>query len=134
VGNNCDEKRWCEMIPKIVIAILLGVVVFAGCTSKQSRIQKIQSQYPQWDEATVEKVATTQVEIGMTQEMVRVSLGKPDAVTKEGGEEKWGYAIMIVPAFEPHYEKFVYFVYFREGKVVRTTGDLSRLDYLHWER
>jgi outer membrane protein assembly factor BamE (lipoprotein component of BamABCDE complex) len=122
------------MIPKIVIAILLGAVVFAGCTSKQSRIQKIQSQYPQWDEATVEKVATTQVEIGMTQEMVRVSLGKPDAVTQEGGEEKWGYAIMIVPAFGPHYEKFVYFVYFREGKVVRTTGDLSRLNYLHWKR
>ena len=74
-------------------------------------------------------------EPGNVPEIVRgFSLGKPDAVTREGGEERWGYAIIIVPGLEPQYEKFVYFVYFREGKVVRTVGDISRLNYLHWKR
>jgi hypothetical protein len=120
------------MVLRIVIILFLGAFVINGCGSRVQRVQKIQAQYPQWDEATVEKVASGQVEIGMTTQMVEAALGKPDATYDVRNEEIWGYAIIVVPGLMPEYEKFVYFVYFKEGKVARTQGDPTNLQHTYW--
>jgi hypothetical protein len=64
--------------------------------------------------------------------MVRAALGEPDRVSREGGEEIWGYAIWVVYGDSMARKKFVYFVHFKEGKIIRTTGDRSALSHLNW--
>jgi PBP1b-binding outer membrane lipoprotein LpoB len=76
------------MISKIITIILLGAFFISGCASVEDRTKRIRSHYPQWDEATVQKVAAKQVEIGMTPEMVTAALGKPDGISRLGDEEK----------------------------------------------
>ena len=115
------------MVSRIII-ILLGVFVIGGCASPEYRIEEIQTKYPQWDEATVQKVAAREVEIGMMPEMVEAALGKPDVITREGGGETWGYEV-IIDNFVHIRRQLVYFVHFKNGQVVRTTGDRSRLPY-----
>jgi hypothetical protein len=115
------------MVSRTII-ILLGVFVIGGCASPEHRLERIQSQYPQWDQDTAQKVAAREVEIGMMPEMVEAALGKPDAITREGDEETWGYEI-IIDNFAYARRKLVYFVHFKNNQVVRTTGDRSRLPY-----
>lgn len=115
------------MVSRIIIA-LLGVFVIGGCASAEHRLEQIQAQHPQWDEATVEKVVAREVGIGMMPEMVEAALGKPDAITREKDEETWGYEV-IIDNFAYARRKLVYFVHFKDGRVVRTTGDRSRLPY-----
>ena len=115
------------MMSRIIMFILLGAFVISGCASVEDRAQRVRSQYPQWDEATVQKVAAKQVEMGMTPEMVTAALGKPDAVSQQGDEEKWGYALIYAGFDGPARKKFVYFVYFKDGHVVRMEGDRRRL-------
>jgi hypothetical protein len=110
------------------IIILLGVFVVGGCASPKHRLEQIRSQHSQWDEATVQKVAAREVELGMMPEMVEAALGKPDAITREKDEETWGYEV-IIDNFAYARRKLVYFVHFKAGRVVRTTGDRSRLSY-----
>jgi hypothetical protein len=127
---------------RTITAILLVTLVMGGCASgrfelqstqrRAYRIEQIKNRHPDWDEITVQKVASRRIEIGMIPEMVRTALGKPDRVSREGGEEIWGYAIWVVSGEAPAYEKFVYFVHFKEGEVVGTTGDRSQLSYVGW--
>jgi hypothetical protein len=108
------------------MVILLGTFFLWGCSIEQ-RIQRIHAEYPQWDEATVQKVAAKQVEIGMTPEMVTAALGKPDAIPRQGDEEQWCFALLLGGFSGPAYYEFVYFVYFKNGHVVRMEGDRRRL-------
>ena len=115
------------MISRIIIIVLLGAFVISGCASVEDRAQRIRSQYPQWDEATVQRVAAKEIEIGMTPEMVTAALGKADAISRHGDEEKWGFALVYAGFDGPARMKFVYFVYFKNGHVVRMEGDKRRL-------
>lgn len=117
--------RW-----KIAAALLMGLVMAAGCAFKENRIRKFQTEHPEWSQTTVEKVAGRQVEIGMTGKMVEAALDKTDSVTTVGDEVKWGFAIWV-GGFQPR-QKFVYFVYLKDDWVVRTEGDRSQLAYLSW--
>jgi hypothetical protein len=108
--------------------ILLGVFVVVGCASTEHHLEQIRSQHPDWNETTVQKVAAREVELGMMPEMVEAALGKPDAITREKDEETWGYEV-IIDNFAHAWRKLVYFVHFKDGRVVRTTGDRSRLQY-----
>ena len=126
------------MWARTIIVTLMVAFVMGGCASEKFelqssqrrvyRVEKIKNRHPQWDELTVQKVAARQVEIGMTREMVWESLGKANTISQQGDEEKWGYEIMI-----DHYthieRKLAYAVYFRNGQVVRTAGDRSKLSY-----
>ena len=114
---------------KTVILILLGSILMSGCGVRESRIHEINAQYPQWDQPIVEKVASRQVEIGMNDKMVIAALGEPDSISHDGDEEKWGYAIYVSYGMGSVSKKFVYFIFFKEGKVVRTAGDWSKLGY-----
>ncbi|MGD9040371.1 MAG: outer membrane protein assembly factor BamE [Desulfobacteraceae bacterium] len=110
------------------IIILLGIFIMSGCASTEHRLEQIRSQHPDWNEATVQKVAAREVELGMMPEMVEAALGRPDAITREKDEDTWGYEV-IIDNFAHARRKLVYFVHFKDGRVVRTTGDRSRLPY-----
>lgn len=101
-----------------IAAILLGLFVISGCSIKEHRMQNIRSQYPNWDQDTIEKVAARHVEVGMTQEMVVAALGKPHEITHEGDEEKWAYTEMVYNGWDVRIRN-VYFVYFKDAKVTR---------------
>ena len=130
-----ERTRWgvMEMIRSMKQLCLVVITVFflvAGCASQgDRRIKSIQKKHPQWDQATVKKLASLQIEPGMTQEMVIAALGKPVQITSKGGETLWefnGYRFNEAHGLVITHR---YFVYFRDGKVTRTTGDPNRVGY-----
>jgi outer membrane protein assembly factor BamE (lipoprotein component of BamABCDE complex) len=118
------------MMKRAVTILLFGVFLFGGCAETPYRESKIRYQHPKWDDATIRKVAKREVKPGMTGEMVRAALGIPDAISRQGDEERWGYAI-TVGDIQPQ-EELVFFVYLRYGVVTRTAGDRDRLKTLSW--
>lgn len=116
----------------LISLMLLGTLVFSGCAFKEYRAQKIHLQQPQWDEVTVQKVAARKVEIGMTDAMVGAALGKPHAISQEGDYSKWVYATLETYGQGGVYYKHVYSVYLKDGQVVKTEGDRSRLGLPPW--
>jgi len=117
---------------RIVIALFFVLLVLTGCSLKERRMEQIRSRYPQWDPATTERVASRKVEPGMTREMVEVALGRPETITLEGDEEKWTYVVLVTVSMGAISKRPVYFVYFMDGKVVRTEGDWSKLGYWYY--
>ena len=103
-----------------------------GCASTDQRTKEIKAQQPQWDQATVTKLAERKVEVGMNKEMVVTALGVPAVIVREEGIEKWSYAVIMERGQGDLYEKYVYFVYFKDDKVIKTSGDWSSLGY--WMR
>ncbi|RJR46013.1 MAG: hypothetical protein C4576_11590 [Desulfobacteraceae bacterium] len=110
------------------IVLIIVALLFGGCAiSREARIQKIQSRYPQWDQPTVERVAEGRVEIGMTEQMVSAIMGQPAYVAREDHRTVWVYmgsetsswgVIVQVPAF---------FVYLEGGRVVEIKGSQRRV-------
>ena len=124
------ETRMKAMSALGLLAILL---LLSACSLKEERIQDLQERFPQWDQVTVETVAAGRIETGMTPDMVRAAVGKPDIVEKIGPDEKWSFAVWK-PGFELDRKVYVYFVFFTDGKVSKTVGDPNRLTYTHWYR
>jgi outer membrane protein assembly factor BamE (lipoprotein component of BamABCDE complex) len=122
------------MKSRTMLLVLLGTFLVSGCAFKEYRAQKIHVEHPQWDELTVQNLAARKVEIGMTDSMVVAALGRPDAISQEGDLTKWGYATPQIHGQGDVYLKFIYFVYLKNGQVVRTEGDRTRLGYLPWYR
>ena len=124
------------MWARTIIVTLMVAFVMGGCASEKFelqstqrrgyRVENIKNRHPEWDELTVQKVAARRVEIGMSHEMVWEALGKADTISQQGNEEKWGYEI-IIDRYTHIERKLAYTVYFENGRVVRTTGDRSKL-------
>ena len=115
--------------------IILGILVLTGCTLegyREYQIQRIQNQNPNFDEITVQKLASGNIGIGMTREMVVASLGEPDSVSREGEMEILGYAY-YTEGYSPK-KILVYFIYIKDGKVIKTAGDRSKLRHLYWRK
>jgi outer membrane protein assembly factor BamE (lipoprotein component of BamABCDE complex) len=113
-----------------LLMVCLGAFLLAGCAETPYRESKIRYQHPKWDDATIRKVAKREVEPGMTADMVRAALGIPDAISRQGDEERWGYGVMV-GNIQPQ-EELVFFVYLRYGVVTRTAGDKDRLRTVSW--
>lgn len=120
----------CAMMAKRILVLLLVAIVLIGCAPTQRRMAEIRSAHPEWDQATIEKLAGWQIAPGMTREMVQAALGKPDTVFTEGEEEVWGYAVWVVTIWW-HYQRIAYLVYFKENKVVGTRGDVNRIQTVY---
>jgi len=118
------------MMKRVFICACLGVFLLAGCAETQYRESKIRVQHRNWDDQVVEKVAKRRVEPDMTGDMVRATIGLPDKTSRQVDTEEWGYAVMVGD-YQPR-QKFVYFVYFKNGRVVRTEGDIKKLKTLSW--
>ncbi|RJR52968.1 MAG: outer membrane protein assembly factor BamE [Desulfobacteraceae bacterium] len=120
----------CGMMGRRILAILLAAIVLVGCATTGRRMAEIGSAHPEWNQATIEKLARWEIEPGMTREMVQAALGKPDAVFREGEEEAWGYAVWVVTIWW-HYQRIAYVVYFKDDKVIRTRGDVNRIQTVY---
>ena len=118
------------MMKRIFTCACLGALLLTGCAETQYRESKIRVQHRNWDDEVVEKVARRQVEPDMTGDMVRAAIGLSDKTSRRGDTEEWGYAVMEGD-YQPR-EKFVYFVFFKNGKVVRTGGDIKKLKTFSW--
>jgi hypothetical protein len=96
----------------------------------ERRLKSLQTKYPQWDQATVEKLAALQIEPGMTEEMVTAILGKPGIETVKEGETVWEYnGYRYSASREGVVITHSYLVYFRDGKVIRTSGDPNKIGF-----
>jgi len=65
-----------KMIKNVLILVLLSTFV-VGCGLKGRRAEIIHSQYPEWDQATVQAVAARKVSSGNDQTNGDGSPGKP---------------------------------------------------------
>ena len=120
------------MKKKILMCVFLGVFLLGGCAETQYRESKIRLQHRSWDDDVIRKVAKRQVAPDMTGDMVRAAIGLPDSISRHEDTEKWGYAVMVGD-YQPR-EKFVYFVFFKNGRVTGTEGDINQLKTLSWYR
>jgi outer membrane protein assembly factor BamE (lipoprotein component of BamABCDE complex) len=111
------------------VALLLFSLMVFGCGLKDRRADKIRSQNPQWDAATVQLVAERKVVLGMTKPMVVAGLGNPDSIKQEGEEEKWTYGINRERDMGAIVRKPVFWVFFSGDKVARMEGDWKKLGY-----
>ena len=80
---------------QFALILLLLSIVTGGCGMKDRRADKFRSQYPGWDEATVQAVSARKVVTGMNKLMVISALENPDSVNREGDEEKWTYFYFV---------------------------------------
>lgn len=82
---------------KTIVALLAlaSLTLAAGCASVDSRVREHQAAFDAWPADVQEKVRAGKVEVGFTQEMVRVAMGQPDRVmsrtTDRGVAEGWVY-------------------------------------------
>jgi hypothetical protein len=71
------------------------VLIFAGCSTVDSRIAKNREAFNTWPPAVQDKVVVGQIDIGFTPEQVRVALGEPDRIftrtTADGISQVWSY-------------------------------------------
>lgn len=114
---------------QFVFTLLLLCVVAVGCGMKDRRADKLRSQYPGWDQATVQAVAARKVATGMNKPMVMAALGNPDSINQEGSEEKWTYGVNRERDMGAIVRRPVFWVYFKGEKVIRTEGDWKKLGY-----
>ena len=112
-----------------ILVLLLSGMVVTCCGIKDRRAVRIHSQYPQWDQATVQTVAAGKVTPGMTKPMVMEALGAPDTTSQEPDEEKWSYGINKERDMGAIVRRQVFWVYFKGEEVVRTAGDWRKLGY-----
>ena len=84
------------MILRNTSPLLLSLaLLFAGCSTTDSRIQENEAAFQALSPAQQEKIRAGDVEVGYTQEMVRMALGAPDRsytrTTDQGTVEVWAY-------------------------------------------
>jgi hypothetical protein len=113
------------LVLKRVLVAFLCVLFICGCAVQEKRSDRIASQHPEGGPDTIGKLASKNIEVGMTRQMVQASLGTADSVSREGEEEVWGYAVWIVKIGDETYQEYVYFVRFKGDKVVGTRGDVT---------
>lgn len=87
-------------IPSFVVSSLVAGAVLlgaAGCSTTASRISAHDAAFAQWPAPVQQKVRAGQIDIGFTQEQVRVALGNPERsftqTTSAGTIEVWTYRI-----------------------------------------
>jgi hypothetical protein len=79
--------------PRSLLAVLL--LVAAGCSTPESRVKKNEAAFNQWSPTVQENVRAGKVDVGYSQDMVRVALGDPDRrssrTTANGTADVWIY-------------------------------------------
>ena len=82
--------------PLQALVLVLAISTLVGCASVDSRVKDHQSSFSTWPADVQEKVRAGKIEMGFSQEMVEVALGKPERIasrtTANGQSEVWIYA------------------------------------------
>lgn len=115
------------MVKLRLLLCSMAAILVIGCGSREARIHDLRARYPQWDQATIEKLADRRIEVGMTEEMVRAVMRKPESVTMEKDLTIWEYS-MFVPGSDGYtVQRTGFVIVFQNGKVIETRGDQSRV-------
>jgi outer membrane protein assembly factor BamE (lipoprotein component of BamABCDE complex) len=128
-----------------LILVFAGVVLFAGCSTPDSRIEKNPEVFDRCTPQQQELIKQGKIAIGFDEEMVRLALGDPNRITTRtdasGQSEVWYYVTYETddgellytgyyhhfrgPGFYPYYldyperrEHDRFRVTFKDGKVV----------------
>lgn len=116
------------MIRTGFVVYMMLMLLASGCAlSREDRINRFKSMHPQWDQSTIEKLADKQVDVGMTEEMVRAGLGKPWSIKHDGDVTIWEYSRFRMDKEGINLPRTSFYIHFRNGKVTVTQGDPSVL-------
>jgi len=127
-GVKSIRKESTNMSRITVVLVMAVTFFFSGCAvSREVRVQKIQSRYPQWNQTTVERVAEGRVEVGMTEEMVAAIMGQPGQVDREDNLKVWAYMTTEVGSGGELRSVPAFFVYFNDGRVAEIKGSQQRV-------
>lgn len=81
--------------PLLSLLLIGALSLFAGCQSVDDRIKEKPDVYAHLDPATQEKIKQGIIDLGYTQDMVYLALGKPDekreSLNEGGHEATWSY-------------------------------------------
>ena len=111
----------------LMFCLILIVFMSSCAATKENRISHIKSQYPQWDQATVQNVADRNIMVGMTEEMVFEAMGKAWDISHKGAVMTWGYGYFTGGSDGATTQKIVYYIDFRDKKVIGTRGSKESL-------
>lgn len=111
----------------LVLGLVLAVLASGCALSREERISRLKSEHPQWSQSTIEKVVDRRVEVGMTEEMVRESLGRPWSARDEGDVTVWEYSRFRMDREGVSLPRTSFYIHFRDGRVTGTRGDESVL-------
>jgi hypothetical protein len=83
------------MRPLPLICTLVSLALLSACSTPESRIAEGHAAFDKFPAEVQKKIRAGQVDVGFTQEMVLMALGKPDRSfvrkTEAGDTEVWGY-------------------------------------------
>ncbi len=82
-------NRW------ILLVVLPALLAVAGCATPDSRIKKNPELFASFPPDVQETVKAGNIEVGYTEDMVQIALGRPDRLysrrTKDGETTVWAY-------------------------------------------
>lgn len=91
-----SNPRTMKQTPIVRVALVSLILIAAGCASTPAQRIAGSADFDNYPSAVQEKILNGEVDIGFTEEMVRLALGAPDRVsrrqTAEGESEVWGYS------------------------------------------
>jgi outer membrane protein assembly factor BamE (lipoprotein component of BamABCDE complex) len=80
----------------LCMALILGSLLAAGCSTPESRIRKNQAVFDAFPPDVQENVRAGTIRLGYTQPMVAIALGRPDRVytrtTEATNSQVWAYS------------------------------------------
>lgn len=92
VSNTAMMKQ----APILRLVLVSLVLMAAGCASTPAQRIAGSKAFDTYPSAIQEKILNGEVDVGFTEEMVRLALGEPDRVTRretaQGDSEVWGYS------------------------------------------
>jgi hypothetical protein len=105
------------MKPRILcLTLLAGLGFFAGCQSVSERIKEKPEVFAKLDVVSQDKIKQGIIDIGFTEDMVYLALGKPDqkreSVSTEGRKVTWIYNTYYERYDGMHYDSYYRSVYF----------------------
>jgi hypothetical protein len=110
------------------VALMLGVLLLAGCATPASRIKKNPELFASFPPEVQAKVREGQIEVGYTHDMVRMALGGPQRIhtrtTQGGATEVWVYTDI---AYRSRLEPVESTYWYRSRR-----GDLHPASSLSW--
>ncbi len=84
------------MKTRIALATIVCALAFAGCSTPDSRIERNSAAFAGYPPAVQAKIRAGEVEVGYSEEMVQMALGKPDRTfRRQTAKEEtvvWAYA------------------------------------------
>lgn len=94
--------------------IIITYVIILSCGSTLSLKDKLISEHPEWSTVQIEKIRKGEIDLGMTEDMVKASWGKPRYIHQTDSEYSgkvtaWSYIKL--------YSGDIKTVSFKDGKV-----------------